>query len=415
MTEKEIGKKVEPMGSEGKRTTEGAMKYQADQFFAHRMYYDCVFEQNEDMDYIFQWLLGQEANYGSSTGELFYAASQIEDGNYQSWREVFGELSERVQARAGASLAKGHKVSAREGFLRASNYYRITAVQAEQFVAEDYVKRISRSRAVFHKACPLFDPPIEPIKIPFHGKSLPGYFWKVADDGRKRKTLIMIGGGETVIEDMFFYLGPHAVRHGYNFVTADIPGQGMTPEDGFPFSADSEISMGAVLDYVLDRPEVDAERVASAGQSLGGYFVPRAACFDKRIKAVIGNALYYQPINVTRQHIVNADANAARRDNPMSGRWKWKWDIETPEDYWKKFEAMAYDPAMLTCPALSIIGEGEYQNKVLQQETETIARAAPHFSVASPPLNEGGAHHCTWENTYLAAQTTFDWLDELLD
>ena len=114
------------MAAEGKRTTEGALRYQADQYFAHRMYWDCVFEKNEDMDYLFQWILGQEANCGSSTGEMFYAASQIEDGDFGSWKSVFGELARRVEARAEASLAKGHRVSAREGFLRAQqllSYY----------------------------------------------------------------------------------------------------------------------------------------------------------------------------------------------------------------------------------------------------------------------------------------------------
>ena len=404
------------MAAEGKRTTEGALRYQADQYFAHRMYWDCVFEKNEDMDYLFQWILGQEANCGSSTGEMFYAASQIEDGDFGSWKSVFGELAQRVEARAEASLAKGHRVSAREGFLRASNYYRITAVRAEKFVVDEYVEVISKSRSVFQKACPLFDPPIEPIDFPYLGKSLPGYFWKAADDGRKTKTLIMIGGGETITEDMFFYLGPHAAKRGYNFVTADLPGQGMTPNDGFPFRPDSEVPMGAILDYILDRPEVDAERVAAAGQSYGGYFVPRAAAYDKRIRACIGNALLFEPGHVTLQHHDNVEANSVKRDDPID-RQKWKWNVDSREAHRKLQEQFKFDLGLLTCPALSIIGEGEYRNRLMQQETESILKAAQddRTTAVIPPLNEGGAHHCTWENTYLAAQVTFDWLDELFD
>lgn len=404
------------MGAEGKRTTDGAMKYQADQYYAHRMYYKGVFEKNEDMDYLFQWILGSEANYGSSTGEMFYAASQITDGDLTSWRKVFGEMAGRVEARARASLAKGHRVSAREGFLRASNYYRAVAVQGENFVVDEYMEALTRSRSVFHEACPLFDPPIEPIEIPYEGKSLPGYFWKAADDGRKHKTLIMIGGGETVTEDMFFYLGPQAVRRGYNFVTADLPGQGMTPNDGFVFRADAEVPMGAILDYTLGRPEVDAGRVAAAGQSYGGFFVPRAAAYDKRIKAVVGNAVIVSVPGVMKQFLDNLAANESRRDHPFS-RWIWKWNVKTLDEFSERQKELEYDPALLTCPVLSIIGEGEYQNKVMQHQTETFLDLAQdkRSAAANPPLDEGGAHHCTWENTFLAAQITFDWLDELFD
>ena len=400
--------------AEGTRTTEGAMKYQADQYFAHRMYYKGVFEKNEDMDYLFQWVLGSEANYGCSTGEMFYAASQIADGDFRSWKTVFGELGQRVEARAQGSLAKGHKVSAREGFLRASNYYRASAVQAENFDVDEYTEAIGNARSVFCKACPLFDPPIEPVEFPYEGKSLPGYFWKAAGDAKKRKTFIMIGGGETTAEDMFFYLGPHAVKRGYNFVTADLPGQGVTPNDGFPFRPDSEVPMGAILDYILERPEVDAERVAAAGQSYGGYFVPRAAAYDKRLKACIGNALLFEPGHVTRQHHDNVEANQAKRDDPIE-RMKWKWNVDSRDAHRELQEQFKFDPALLTCPAMSIIGEGEYQSRLMQQETENFLKFAQHHRATAviPPLNEGGAHHCTWENTYLAAQVTFDWLDEL--
>ena len=407
--------------AEGRRTTESAMKYQARQYFAHRMYYNIIFE-NEDMDYFLQWMLASEANCGCSTGEVFYAASQIEDGNFGSWRKVMGELAQRVEARAEASLAKGHNVSAREGFLRASNYYRWSVIHVDCTKPggiDDYVKSQGTARACFQKAGPLFNPPIEPIDIPYEGKSLPGYFWKAGDDKKKRKTFIMIGGGETVAEDMFFYLGPHAAKRGYNFVTADLPGQGITPNDGFPFRADSEIPMGAILDYVLDRPEVDSERVASAGQSLGGYFVPRAACFDKRIKACSGNAVVCDVEPAFGQHVDNLEANVTKRDASMGGgTTEWRFNVKTIHEI--KDSAMTdytFDPAQLACPVLIVVGEGEYQSKLMQQQTEATLMAAQdnRNSVVIPPLNEGGAHHCTWENTYLAAQITFDWLDELFD
>ena len=43
--------------------------------------------------------------------------------------------------------------------------------------------------------------------------------------------------------------------------------------------------MGAVLDYLEDRPDVDPNRVAAYGLSLGGYIVLRSVSYEGRIKA----------------------------------------------------------------------------------------------------------------------------------
>jgi dipeptidyl aminopeptidase/acylaminoacyl peptidase len=45
--------------------------------------------------------------------------------------------------------------------------------------------------------------------------------------------------------------------------------------------------VNAVVDYALSRNDVDGDRLALLGLSLGGYFVSRAIIFEKRIKACI--------------------------------------------------------------------------------------------------------------------------------
>jgi 2,6-dihydroxypseudooxynicotine hydrolase len=43
----------------------------------------------------------------------------------------------------------------------------------------------------------------------------------------------------------------------------------------------------AVIDHVKTRADVDSSRIGMWGVSLGGYYAPRAAAFDKRIVACI--------------------------------------------------------------------------------------------------------------------------------
>ncbi len=50
---------------------------------------------------------------------------------------------------------------------------------------------------------------------------------------------------------------------------------------------DFEAPISAAIDYLETRDDVDPARVGVVGSSLGGYYAPRAAAFEKRIKACV--------------------------------------------------------------------------------------------------------------------------------
>jgi hypothetical protein len=77
-------------------------------------------------------------------------------------------------------------------------------------------------RTCMKKAGKLSDPQMTYFEVPFEKTVLPGYFRPVKKDGKPRKTLLMIGGGETFIEDLVFYIEPQAIKRGYNFITEKI-------------------------------------------------------------------------------------------------------------------------------------------------------------------------------------------------
>src|SRR5262249_35604644 len=60
---------------------------------------------------------------------------------------------------------------------------------------------------------------------------------------------------------------------------------------GLIFRPDYEKPVTAVVDYLFTRPDVDQDKVALIGYSAGGYFAPRAAAGEPRIKACIANTL----------------------------------------------------------------------------------------------------------------------------
>jgi hypothetical protein len=246
---------------------------QKETYDAHRSYTRYHFEYDE-MDFAFQWVLGSIPNGGAEVGEAFYVAGNIEDGNPESWQNEWEKMAIRKETRAKAALEKGHKITARENYLKASNYYR-TALVSMLPDNPKFNGIAEKIRTCMKKAGKLSDPQMTYFEVPFEKTVLPGYFRPVKKDGKPRKTLLMIGGGETFIEDLVFYIEPQAIKRGYNFITVDLPGQGMLPAEGQFFRKDTETQMEAILDVILKFPEVDSEKLAVYGISNGGYFVPR--------------------------------------------------------------------------------------------------------------------------------------------
>ena len=61
---------------------------------------------------------------GADFGECTTTSGRVAIGDADSWCREWNETAHRVYKIAESSEAKGHKVSAREAYLRASNYYR---------------------------------------------------------------------------------------------------------------------------------------------------------------------------------------------------------------------------------------------------------------------------------------------------
>jgi hypothetical protein len=85
----------------------------------------------------------------------------------------------------------------------------------------------ARGRTADWQASALFDPPIEPVSIPYeNGKTLPGYFMRASGTGGQRPTVMILGGGDTTCEELYdFGGGAAAVRRGYNAFLWEGPGQ----------------------------------------------------------------------------------------------------------------------------------------------------------------------------------------------
>ena len=395
----------------------------SDKFDAHATAFKYFFNDS-DMDFHFgNLILGSVVNKGAETGEAFYAASQITDGDAQSWQQQWLELAQRVAERGEQALRNGHQVSARNQFQRASYYYRISLLGILPTNPELRI-RAEKARSLLKKAGKLFSPELEYLEIPFEDTVLTGYFRKAQNSNQPAKTLIMIGGGETFAEDLFFYLAPQAFERGYNFLCIDLPGQGLLPLTGHHFRPDMNIPIQAVVDYAVSRDDVAKNRLAMYGISGGGGFVPQAAMHDSRIKAIAMNSAVvdayplFKEMPVTNTTQEEKDSWSTFHANIVQViNWRWGVPMDDPAALIEANKGFNFNPEKVEQPALIIVGEGEYKGKETRRQQQYASEHFPNKSskLIITPANEGASNHCVMENRSLVGVILFDWLDTLFN
>ncbi|MEU1876899.1 alpha/beta fold hydrolase [Streptosporangium sp. NPDC020072] len=271
-----------------------------------------VFTEDTTFWYETLRMFGHIAYGGADFGEVVTTSQRITESDYDSWHDEWLATADRVAAEAERSLVAGHRISAADGFLRASNYYRA----AEFFLHGDpsdprLAVAYARQVAAFREFAAVHD--IEPVEIPYEGTTLPGYFYR----GSGGATVVMHNGFDGSVEEMHFF-GAAALRErGFNVLTFDGPGQPGAIRKGLVFRPDWENVVGPVLDWLEARPYVDGERVALLGASMGGLLAPRAAAFEPRVRALVAfDGVYDMGVVIAERF--GGDREAARRalDDP---------------------------------------------------------------------------------------------------
>jgi pimeloyl-ACP methyl ester carboxylesterase len=334
-----------------------------------------IYFKDQDLDlYLQAFPLNHQSYGGATAGEAFYAASRVNEKDLESWIHEWSSLDARVEAEGATALEKGHLVSARGSYLRAYTYYR-TATLCLRVGDPRFRATWETMRSCFRRAARLFEPPIEPVEIPYEDTTLPAYFVRAADDAERRPTAIVVGGGEQFSEELYFWGGAAAVERGYNALLVDMPGQGGTPFAGMHHRHDVEVPMGAVLDYLEDRDDVNPDRVGAMGFSLGGYIVLRSVSSEKRI----GACAVSTPLVDWHQTLLDAIPTVLRRaPRPLFNTvtklgnlfsktqliayekfFEWQVGAESYADAMDKFRSWKVDVESISCPVLCMMGTGE--------------------------------------------------------
>lgn len=181
------------------------------------------------------------------------------------------------------ALADGFGLSAGEHLSRAAVCYHFAKFV---FVIDYEQMRAAHMKAVECRnlALPHLQPPGERVEIPHEGMRFAGILRKPEGVARP-PVVVMCMGLDSAKEEMDSNENVFLAR-GMATLVFDGPGQGEA-EYALPIRGDYEAAVKSVVDWLQQRRDIDAARIGLWGVSLGGYYAPRAAAFEKRVSACI--------------------------------------------------------------------------------------------------------------------------------
>ncbi|KOG75379.1 MULTISPECIES: alpha/beta hydrolase family protein [Streptomyces] len=394
------------------------------------------FSENAQFDYEILIALGSAWRRGADVGEVLATASAVADGDAETWFGAWTRLARRVREQADRGAAEGMAVSARDGWLRAAGYLgtALVGVDAVAGPQERLAEVFPEHRACFDRFLRAWDPPAEPVSIPYEDTSLPGYLVSPPGASGPLSTLIANNGSDGPISSAWTLLGAPAVARGHRVLLFDGPGQqSMLFERGVTFRPDWEKVITPVVDFLLSRPDVDPRRIALAGISQAGYWVPRTLAFEHRIAAAVADPgvvrvadSWWRNLGPDLRALWESGDREAfdgyvgeglKQDPALAATWRWRakpYGIESP--FALLTEVSRYDvtpvAGRITTPLLITDPDGEQFWPGASRELYDLLPGPKQLVRFT---EEEGAHlHCEPMGRALFEQRVFDWLDTVL-
>lgn len=395
--------------------------------------------KDELHDQLGTWPLGYIPYGGADYGEIEAVAQTVGDGDDSAFHDAWTTAADRMMEDGQRSETAGHRASARESFLRAACFYGKSFHPLFGKPVDPRVVAGSRKQiAAFERGLALSDATIAPQRIPFEGASLLAYV--IPAQGRAneiRPLLIFNNGYDGTITDLFFASAVAASQRGYHALIFDGPGQGTTLiEHGMTLRPDWETVIKVLVDFAQTLPNVDLQKIALCGWSLGGYLAPRAASGEHRLAACVadpalpsvadGFRAYAMKLGASREEAADIGEMPAalieRLEQIVANDRKLRWSVAkrgywvngatTLRDYLASVERYTMEGRIedIRCPTL-----------FTQAEDDTLAAGTQRFfdALRCPKTLirfsrvQGAGEHCEMRNRSLVNRRVLDWLDEV--
>jgi esterase/lipase len=197
------------------------------------------------------------------------ALAKMPNFDGETWATAWNDLGVRWEDKATAAEKSGNGAQAKEAFLKSYGYYGIARHPFPSTPGKHHGYK--KTREMFLAASKYFAIPVERVSIPFRDKTIVGHLRLPQE---LPAPMIMHWGGIDNWKEERHSFGEAFVKEGWGCFIIDSPGTGECPMLAGPDAHQVHV---AVLDYLLKRPEVDAEKIAVVGASFGGYWSTKLA------------------------------------------------------------------------------------------------------------------------------------------
>jgi len=350
--------------------------------------------RDPQVDLIFSHFIPRYIATGVDHNDLNRLMTRIDA--WRDWCRIWSDEAARHEALGDEASAKGRHSTAAECHLRAAIYYHygkhlFSESPDEYRVAHDAMLRC------YTAAAPVIDPPMLRVEFPFEGVAMTG--WLRLARGVKRPPVAIILPGLDACKEELHAWSNAFLKRGLASLTLDGPGQGETAFR-MPIRPDWGRVIGAVLDVLEKREDVDGHRVGVVGQSLGALYAPLAAAGEPRLRACIANCGPFDwGATLPKMPQVSQDVFRAR-SHAKSDR---------------EAQALAAQMTLegkaqnIRCPLLVVFGGGD--RLIAPSEGKRLADAAK--GPVEFVLYEEGNHVC-FNISYRFRPLTADWMAETL-
>jgi alpha-beta hydrolase superfamily lysophospholipase len=205
-------------------------------------------------------------------------------------------------------------------------------------------------------------------------------------------------------------------NRGIHVLAIDGPGQGEALRlQRIPSRYDYEVPATAALDYLCGRGDVDADRVAVMGFSMGGYYAPRAAAMQPRFAACVAWGGHFDYHESWQRRLKIMSAGGTKLSAP-GFQLPWVLGMPDIEACMKKLEDYRLPGVaqQIRCPFYCIHGENDniVQLDFAQRLFDAVGSADKTLKVLN--VHDGGSEHCQEDNRQVGANLVADWLAQRL-
>ncbi|HUZ82581.1 MAG TPA: alpha/beta fold hydrolase [Gaiellaceae bacterium] len=314
---------------------------------------------------------------------------------WPEWLPAWFRNGDKHAALAREAEAAGRTRSAGDAWVHAALSYHFAKFvwMVDMDRHREGTARAKDAVANFHR---LLDPTARRVEIPLDGFTIAGNLRRPRNVDTPPLVLLLPGLDST--KEEFPRWEEVFLARGLATFSLDGPGQGETGEHSSIYP-NYEVAVAAALDVLTADDTFDHERIGAAGVSLGGYYAPRAAAYEKRLKAIVGISGPFtfgevwdsmpEPTRDTVQHHTGASTRHEARERCFQ---------LTLEDAVREIDQ----------PLLCITGRND--RLIPWEQTKRIADEAQRGEFV---LYDEGNHVCN-NIPYAYRPLTADWLKEKL-